>query len=222
MRSLLLVSFLAGCSTKAVTSGGNVDTGSGDTASGDETGDTVADTDTGGADSDTDTGSADTDTAGDTGTTDTDTGTTDTDTDTGGTDTDTGTPWDGDLSAYDGDYNGSFSVVAGAYGMTDTCSGPAQFLVASGEITGTASCSFAAGGIAYTLGLTGTYPGDISGTIISDTDVSGTISVDLGGGFSTDWTGAFTGPTLSAAFSGTVSYSGLSLDYNGSFDGTPG
>ena len=127
-----------------------------------------------------------------------------------------------DISVYDGVYSGDFSVTASVYGFGDTCSGTADFAIVSGTLVGTASCAFPVGGTAYYLGLTDTYAGVIDGTVTSSTDVSGTLSVDLGDGFSADWTGAFDGTTLTSTFAGTFSYSGWDLDYDGSFSGTPG
>lgn len=220
MRHLLLFSLLAACSTKAVTNEGEVDTGSEVTDTGDETGDTSAgDTvDTGDTGEVEETG--DTEETADTGDT-TETGETGDTTDTTDTEeTDTG-EWSGDIGEFDGDYTGTFTVTAGAFGLTDTCSGTSEFTVTDGVLTGTASCAFTAGGLAYTLGLTDTYPGDIEGTAVSDTDVYGTITVELADGFSTDWTGAFSGGSLNAEFSGAVSYGGYDLTYEGTFDGTP-
>ena len=128
---------------------------------------------------------------------------------------------DPDPDTYDGTYTGDFTVVAGTFGISDTCSGTADLVISGGVITGAASCTFPRGGTAYSLGLTDTYDADITGTVVSKTDVSGDVSMSLEASITDDWSGSFSGTTLTGTFDGSFTYESIPLSYEAEFVVSP-
>ncbi len=125
--------------------------------------------------------------------------------------------WDtGHEGFRDGTYFGTIEVEVVIAGfLSDTCAGDMTIYVdeyGDPQISGEGSCSFS--GI---LSDAGTQTGELDGSITSDPDCEGEISV---GAFASDWSGSFTDDdTIEGEFSGSTTYSGWPVDYTGYFTG---
>jgi len=118
----------------------------------------------------------------------------------------------------DGTYEGTveIDVSLAAMGVTDVCAGDITIEVVeadSPQITGSGTCEFSGFFSHYFSAQTGSFEGDIS----TDPDCDGTITV--GTLISDDWEGTFPDDiTIEGEFDGSLTYSGLTVDYVGTFE----
>jgi hypothetical protein len=128
----------------------------------------------------------------------------------------------GEAFSRDGTYNGTFEILAEetTLGISDTCTGTIQVEVDEAGVTqllGRGNCTFS-GLMAPVMGTQAT---SIDGSITSDPDCEGTVTLGSGPAIilTDDWTGTFTDDdTLYGEFDGSTSYMGYAVDYVGAFE----
>ncbi|MDP6935471.1 MAG: hypothetical protein QGG40_21295 [Myxococcota bacterium] len=139
----------------------------------------------------------------------------------------------GTVDTRDGTYAGTFEieVVETETGLSAACSEAIDILVdevGSPQIQGTASCTLSGSlaTVAAYQGIDTTQTGDLVGLITEDPYADGEVIVTaMGSEFSEAWSGRFTGNRVEGEFSGSYEYSDPDLGdfyftYTGGFEGT--